>query len=50
MIDTAKLLHPNMDVKYYDKLYRMASAIRERLPIDPPMEDPDKKCCGNHRI
>jgi hypothetical protein len=28
-----------MDVKYYDKLYRMASAIRERLPIDPPMED-----------
>ena len=50
MIDTVKLLHPNMDVKYYDKLYRMASAIRESLPIDPPVEDPDKKCCGNHRI
>lgn len=33
MIDAAKLLYPGMDVKYYDKLYRMASHIRERLPV-----------------
>ena len=38
MIDTAKLLYPDMDPKNYDKIYKIATHITQTVPIHRNLE------------